>query len=86
MYTLPLDLYKDFYNIDITKVLDKYPFKGTRWNNEKAYKLMYLRYVENKTLKQTGQEFDLSQERIRQVEATIFRKIRDYLKDNGQLA
>jgi RNA polymerase sigma-32 factor len=37
---------------------------------------------EPRTLQEIGEEFDLTRERVRQIEARLVRKLRDYLKEN----
>ena len=39
-------------------------------------KLLRMRYYENMTFEEIAQEFDLSVERVRQIEAKTFRKLR----------
>ena len=43
---------------------------------EREHKVLLLRYKSGKTLKETGREFNVTQERIRQIEAKALRKLR----------
>ena len=47
----------------------------------KYYKLMKLRYIENKTLEQVGKEMGVTRERIRQIEHKVWAIIKFYEDD-----
>jgi len=47
--------------------------------NERDKKVLLKRYIESKSLEETGKEFNITRERIRQIEVKALRKSRHYL-------
>jgi DNA-directed RNA polymerase sigma subunit (sigma70/sigma32) len=43
-------------------------------------KILRMRYKQNKTLEEVGKHFDVTRERIRQIETKIYNKIREEIK------
>ena len=53
---------------------------------KKEQKLLRMRYYENMTLEEVGKEFNISVERVRQIEAKTFRKLRHPTRLGGDFS
>ena len=53
---------------------------------KREQKLLRMRYYENMTLEEVGKEFNISVERVRQIEAKTFRKLRHPTRLGGDFS